>query len=584
MFSCMLTAFCRATYLLLISSFLTTLSAAQQQNADTIFINGDIYPGVPATREKVAEAKPLPRAQALAVREDRIVAVGTNAEIRRYRGPRTQSIDLRGKFVMPGFNDAHTHVASGGFEKLHVNLSGTRSLDEMKKRIAERATSAAKDEWIIGRGWDHTKWTEQRLPSRRDLDEVTAGRPAFFTRVDGHIAVANTAALEAAGITRETRDPEGGRSDRDESGEATGILRESAKDLVTRKIPPPTPSQRRRAIELALEEAARWGITSAQDNSSWEDFLVYEDLQREGKLTLRITEWLPFRAPVQQLQQRRAHHREGDLMLRTGLLKAVLDGTLGSHTAAMLAPYSDDPNNTGLPQYSQDQLNQMARERIEAGFQFGFHAIGDRAAEMALDACEEAQRHARERMAHTPAGTQSQSRSFDFRHRVEHAQVLTGDHAARFAELGVIASMQPNHLLTDMNWAESRLGRSRAQHSYPWAELLKAGVRLAFGTDYPVEPITPFRGLYAAVTRKDEEGKKEYVPQQKISIHAAIRAYTSDAAYAELSEQDKGTLQPGKLADFVVLDRDVTKAAPEEILKAKVLRTVVGSRTVYQSE
>ncbi|MBV8207546.1 MAG: amidohydrolase [Acidobacteria bacterium] len=552
------------------------------QNADNppevIFVNGDIYPGsvFEAGADGALTAKPAgARAQAIAVRAGRVVAIGSNADIRRLRGHGTREIDLGGHFAMPGFNDAHAHMAQGGFEELVVNLVGSASLDEMKARIAAKATHLNPGEWLQGGGWDHTKWPGgSRLPNRQDLDEVTAGHPAFFSRVDGHIAVANSAALQRAGIMRNTPDPPGGRVDRDSSGEPTGILRETAKALVSRKIPAPSPSHRRRAAELALANAVRWGLTSAQDNSSWEDFLVYEDMEREGKLPLRIAEWLPFPAPITTLEQHRSHHASPDLMLHATMLKGFMDGSLGSRTAALKQAYSDDAGNRGLPQFEQDKLNALAAERALAGFQLGFHAIGDAAVQMALDAFRQAEQAVRQR-GNTPER--------GFRFRVEHAQVTDPPQFAEFQELGVIASMQPNHLLTDMNWAESRLGRDRAAHSYAWKSFLRRGVWLAFGTDYPVEPITPFRGIYAAVTRRNEAGDREYFAEEKLTIEEALAAYTSGSAWAEFAEKEKGSLEPGKLADFVVLDRDLTKVPAAEILKTEVLRTVVGGKTVYEA-
>jgi predicted amidohydrolase YtcJ len=341
------------------------------------------------------------------------------------------------------------------------------------------------------------------------------------------------------------------------------------------KIPPPTPAQRRKAAELALANAAHWGLTSAQDNSDWEDFLVYEDLERQGKLTLRISEWLSFRDSVDELEKHRTHQSANDPMLHTTMLKGFMDGSLGSRTAALLAPYSDDAGNSGLPQYQQEPLNKMAVERAGAGFQMGFHAIGDRAAQMALDAFAAAEASPNARAASGAANSR------DFRFRIEHDQVIAPAQFAQYKKLGVIASMQPNHLLTDMNWAMERIGPERAKTSYPWKQFLDNGVRIAFGTDYPVEPITPFRGIYAAVTRKNEAGTKEYYPEQKLTIEQALAAYTTGSAYAEFAEKDKGTLVPGMLADFVVLDRDLTKVAPAEILKTQVLATVVGGKTVY---
>jgi len=531
--------------------------------ADTIFVHGDIYTGMPGKR-----------AQAMAVRGERIVAAGSDAEIQKLKGKHTQVVDLGGHFVMPGFNDAHVHLANAGFEKLHVELAGVHSLAEMQDRIAARAKATPAGEWITGRGWDHTLWPDQRLPTRQDLDAVAGDHPAIFTRVDGHISVVNSAALKFAGITASTPDPTGGKIDRDPQGEPTGILRETVKDDLLARIPPPSPAQRRRALELAVADAAHSGVTSAQDNSTWDDLRVLDDLAREGKLTLRVAEWIPFNTPLDLLQVRRSHRSPSDQRLRITMLKGFMDGSLGSRTAALLAPYADDPGNIGLARYDQAKLNQMAVERVRAGFQLGFHAIGDRAVEMALNAFAEAERDARQR-GEVPAQ--------GFRFRVEHAQITTPEQVKRFRDLGVIASMQPTHLLTDMRWAEARLGNERARHSYAWKEFLDAGVPLAFGTDYPVEPITPFRGLYAAVTRRSEDGKQEYFPEQRLTIDQAISAYTTGSAYAEFAERDKGLLQPGMLADFVVLDRDITRVEPAAILKTQVLRTVVGGKTVYES-
>jgi len=552
----------------LIDPLFTSASVADDsaKPLDTIFVNGDIY----------TQAAPA-RAQAIAVSQGKIVAVGSNEEILKVKQKSTQVIDLGGHFVIPGFNDAHLHLASGGFSQLSVDLRGAKTLQAVQHFIGLRVNQAAPGEWVQGSGWDHTLWPGQTLPTRQDIDAITNGHPAIFVRVDGHIAIANTAALKAAGITAQTAAPEGGKIDHDAQGEPTGILRESAQELVLVKVPPPTLEQRRHAAELALAEAAQWGITSAQDNSSWEDFLVYEDLEREGKLTLRISEWLHFNDPVDELQQHRAHHPADDPMLHTAMLKGFMDGSLGSRTAAMLAPFSDDPGNSGLPQFDQATLDKLASERVAAGFQLGFHAIGDRAAQMALDAFANA---ASNPQAHAAPGAKS---PHDFRFRIEHDQVIAPDQFAQYKKRGVVASVQPSHLLTDMNWAVDRIGPERAKTSYPWKQFLDNGVPLAFGTDYPVEPINPFRGIYAAVTRKNEAGTREYFPEQRLTIQQALAAYTAGSAYAQFAETEKGTLAPGMLADFVVLDRDLTKVPPPEILKTKVLRTVVGGKTVYEA-
>jgi predicted amidohydrolase YtcJ len=320
-------------------------------------------------------------------------------------------------------------------------------------------------------------------------------------------------------------------------------------------------------------------VTSAQDYSpDWQNFQIYEELEKEGKLTARISEWLDFNLPVEELKKERDSHPQSDLMLHTGMLKGFMDGSVGGHTAALFEPYADDPKNTGLPRYDPAKLNEMSVERVLAGFQLGFHAIGDKGVQMALDAFSEAEKAAKE--GHIKAANGGD----DYRLRIEHAQVTTPAQIAQFKQLKVIASMQPNHLLTDMRWAQDRLGPKRSATSYAWLAFLNKGVGLAFGTDYPVEPVTPFRGLYAAVTRKSENGKQEYFLDQRITMDQAIAAYTQGSGFAEFEEKEKGKLVPGMLADFVVLDRDLTASSPEKILPTKVLRTVVGGKTVYEAK
>ena len=555
-----------------------------QPKADVIFLHGNVYTGVAGT----SSSREIKRAEAIAIRGDHIQAVGSNDEVLKLKGPQTQVIELGGHFVMPGFNDAHLHLAEAGSEKLSVNLIGVRSLDEFRERIRARVKTAAPEEWIVGGGWDETLWPVKSTPTRGDVDEVTADHPVFVNRVDGHIAVANTRALQLAGITRESHAPRGGKIDRDPTGQPNGILRETARDAVTAVIPKPTHDKRRQGVEAALQDLANSGITSAQDNSSWQDFQIYEELEREGKLTARITEWLPFDAPLEELESKRKAHPQSDNMLHTGMLKAFMDGSLGSHTAALLEPYADDPKNSGLPQYDQAKLNEMTKARVLAGFQVGFHAIGDKGVQMALDAFAASTGHvgtgASPVQAERSSAAPTSNSAPNLRLRIEHAQVTTPMEIARFKELKVIASMQPNHLLTDMNWALARLGPQRAEHSYAWAEFVKEGVTLAFGTDYPVEPVAPFRGLYAAITRRSENGKSDYYPEEKLTIDQAIAAYTTGSAFAEFAEKDKGLIAPGMLADFVVLDQDITAVAPPKILQTKVLRTVVGGKTVYEAK
>jgi predicted amidohydrolase YtcJ len=548
---------------------------ATGSKADIIFMHANVYTGVPAN----AQFSSILREEAIAVRGERIQAVGKNVDIQKLKGPQTQVVDLSGRFVMPGFNDAHLHLADAGLQKLNVDLTGVRTLDEFRARVLAKVETAKPGDWILGGGWDETTWPVKVLPSRWDLDEVSGGHPVFLDRVDGHLAVANTRALQLASITIASRDPEGGKIDRNENGEPTGILRDKATEAVQAVVPQPTHEKRQEGIEVALADLAEHGVTSAQDYSpEWENFQIYEELEKEGKLTARISEWLPFDESVEDLQKKRDSHPQTDLMLHTGMLKGFMDGSLGGHTAALLEPYADDPKNSGLPRYEAAKLNDMAKERVLAGFQLGFHAIGDKGIQMALDAYAEAEHAWFMQNMKGPNGGK------DLRLRIEHAQVTTPAQIARFKELKVIASMQPSHVLSDMRWAQDRLGAKRAATSYAWAAFLSKGVPLAFGTDYPVEPVTPFRGLYAAVTRKSENGKQEYFPAQKLTMDQAIAAYTTGSAFAEFEEKEKGKLVAGMLADFVVLDRDVTAVAPEKLLGTKVLRTVVGGKTVYEAK
>jgi len=585
---------------------------AVQVPAEVIFFNGVIYTGVGLT-----EGKPE-TVQAMAIGGGKVLAVGTTDEVTRLGNSKTKLRDLNtagtSLYIFPGFNDAHLHLGEAGRIKLNLDLTGTPSLAAMLTKVKLATKSAPAGRWLTGGNWDHTLWAKKALPTRLELDRATMGHPALLTRIDGHIAIANSAALAAAGITGKTKAPQGGAIDLDAKGEPTGILRESAQELVSKLIPQPNREERRHGDELAIAEALSHGVTSVQDNSDWQDFLVFEQMEKEGKLNLRITEWLPFAAPLGDLIKMRAHHDANDPMLHTGMLKGFMDGSLGSRTAAMKAAYADDPSNSGLPQYAQEQLNKMAAERAQAGFQMGFHAIGDRAAAMALDAFEQAGESGPAAVAETgsaglhcrpegqsyqpmdekrpcptsskdaaqkPAVLSPKAQSHASRNRIEHAQVVDPADIPRFAKLGVIASMQPNHLLTDMNWAEARLGPNRAAYSYAWKAFLDAGVPLAFGTDYPVEPVAPFRGLYAAMTRMNEAGKKSYFPENKLTRGQALFAYTQGSAYAEFAEKHKGKLAAGFDADFIVVDRNLYTVAAPELLQTAVRETFVGGKQVY---
>jgi predicted amidohydrolase YtcJ len=544
---------------LAIDSLHAKLSAAQQSSPTVYYFDGRIYTNDPRH----------PWAEAMAVRDEKLACVGS-AKACGAAANGSETVDLQGHFVMPGFNDAHVHLGSGGANLLDVHLIGAASVKELQARLSAAVASHKHGEWITGKGWDHTLWPEKKFPNRHELDEVAPQNPVFFVHVSGHVAVANSLALQFAGITKNTPNPSGGEIEHDASGEPTGMLKEgAAMALVRSKIPPLTSERRRQGIELALADVAKNGVTSLQDNSAWEDFQAYQGLKKGGKLTARITEWLPFPAPIERLDTMRREGGTSDPWLKTGALKMVTDGALGSRTAAMLAPYSDDPSTSGIMIMEPEKLRELAIERDKHGFQINFHAIGDRANRVALDVFE---------------AVVNANGSRDRRDRVEHAQVVAPGDFSRFAKLHVIASMQPSHQTTDMRWAESRLGPERVKGAYAWATMQKDGVRLAFGTDYDVEPISPFRGLYACVTRQLPDGTPPggWQPQEKISLEDCIRAYTSGSAYAEFEEGKKGELKAGEYADFIVLSNDLTKVPSSEFVKTQVLRTVVGGRTVYQ--
>ena len=538
-------------------------SVAQKAPATTYYNHGHIYTNDPAH----------PWAEALAVSEGKISCIGRMDHVLLDCGgglEGVETVNLKGQFVMPGFNDAHVHLGGAAADELAVPLTGVPSAEEMQKRVAAAVAQHKDGEWITGGGWDHTLWTEKKFPDRQQLDAVAPKNPVILTHISGHVAVANSLALKRAEIDKTTPNPPGGEIERDTAGEPTGMLKEDAAiSLVKARIPDPAPEVRRKGIELVLENVAKNGITSVQDYSEWADFQAFQQLKEEGKLTVRITEWLPFNLPLNDLQNMRAQGGTKDPWLKTGALKAFTDGAMGSRTAAMLEPYSDDPSTSGILTSDPEKLTLMAIQRDKAGFQLAFHAIGDRANRIALDVFEAVVK------ANGPR---------DRRDRIEHAQVVAPMDFSRFAQLHVVASMQPSHQTTDMRWAEERIGRERLVGAYAWATMLKNGVPLAFGTDYDVEPISPFRGLYACVTRERPEGgpKDGWQPQEKISLADCIRAYTSGSAYAEFEEGKKGELKQGEYADFVVLSNDLSKVPADQFTKTRVLRTVVGGRTVYQ--
>jgi predicted amidohydrolase YtcJ len=536
-------------------------------DADLVLRGGRVFSG--------DEAGTIHRA--IALRGERIVAVDDAAE--QLASSRTRIVDLRGRLVTAGMNDAHCHFGPGGLSLLEVDLRGATTLAQIEERVKAAAQEAAPGEWILGRGWDQTRLAAAELgasgwPDLRVLDRASPDHPVYLMRVDGHVAWANTAALGRAGVVPWTPDPPGGRIVRNARGNLTGILQETAARLVARKVPPPTPQKRRRGILAALDLAARTGVTSVQTEASPADFEMYQALQREGLLTVRVYGWVPLTLEaVRSFVALGERAPFGDAWLRRGLLKEFADGTLGSRTALLLEPYSDEPTTRGLRRIAPEELDRLVVTADAAGLQVAIHAIGDAANRTALDAVQRAR---------------TKNGDSGIRHRIEHAQVLDAADVPRFARLGVVASMQPTHATSDLRWAEARLGKVRAaEGAYAWRKLIAAGAHLAFGTDFAVEPLAPVEGLYSAVTRRSREPPfgpdGGWIPSEKLTMAEAIRLYTVGSAYAEMQELEKGTLEPGKLADLVVWDTDLLAAAPEQVLGAKPDLTIVGGRIVYEA-
>ena len=538
--------------------------AAAQPAASLVMLNGKIWTVNPSE----------PRVEAVACLGKEIVAVGSTAEIRRWIGPATQVIDLAGKLVLPGFNDAHVHFLDGGSALSSVQLRNAKSEDELRTRIADFAAQLPAGRWITGGEWDHENWTPARLPTRQLIDGASNGHPVFVSRLDGHMALANSQALKLAGITRETPDPPGGTIVRDASGEPTGVLKDGAMAAVYRVIPPPTPDQAADAIRAAMQYAARNGVTSVQDMSAAPDTLrVYETLLAHGELTVRISGHQPL-ASWARLAAVGLRADFGGEKLHIGGLKGFADGSLGSTTALLFEPYLDAPTTSGLANSemipeSKMQDHILAADR--AGLQVAVHAIGDKANHIILGMYEEADRRDGPR---------------DRRFRIEHAQHLRPDDIPRFAKLHVIASMQPYHCIDDGRWAEKRIGPERAKTTYAFRTLLDTGAMLAFGSDWPVAPMAPLMGIYAAATRRTLDGKHPdgWVPEQKITVAEAIRAYTMGSAYASFDDKIKGSIEPGKLADLVVVSEDILSIPAAEIENARVEITVFDGKVIYRRQ
>ena len=507
-----------------------------------------------------------PWADAIAVAGERIAAVGSSAEIRKLVPAGLRVIDGQGQMMVPGFIDSHVHFLDGGFGLASVQLRDARTPAEFIARIKAFAATAPAGAWITAGDWDHEQWGGE-LPRRDWIDSVTPNNPVWINRLDGHMRLANTLALRAAGVTRETPEVAGGTIVRDDRGEPTGVLKDNAMDLVGRVEPPPTPEMADRALDAAMSHVLAQGVTSVHNMGSWSDLAVFERARAAGRLRTRIYAAVPL-STWERLRDTVAARGRGDHWLRIGGLKAFVDGSLGSHTAAFLEPFTDAPSDRGLLVTQSDDLRRWTAGADAAGLHPIVHAIGDRAIRLQLDIFRDVARENGPR---------------DRRFRIEHAQHIAPADIPRFAELGVIPSMQPWHAIDDGRWAERVIGPERARTTYAFRSLIDAGARVAFGSDWFVAPPVPLEGIYAAVTRRtlDDRNPGGWIPEQRITVEEALTAYTVSAAYASFEEADKGSLMRGKLADFVIIDRDLTGIPAETIREAKIVMTVVGGRILY---
>jgi predicted amidohydrolase YtcJ len=507
-----------------------------------------------------------PLAEAIAIKGNRFVAVGTKAQIEKWITPQTVLIDAQGGFVTPGFFDAHLHFLEGGSRLTEVQLRDARTPEEFIQRIKTYATNCLPGKWITGGDWDHSLWGGQ-LPQRSWIDSVTPHNPVWINRLDGHMALANSLALQLAGIDKHTPDVPGGTIVRDAAGDPTGILKDNAMFLVEKVVPPSDDSARLAALEAAMDYVASQGVTSVQHMGSWEDLKIFIQAYELKKLKTRISAAVPL-ATYQELAKRKSDYRRYEPWLKVTSVKGFVDGSLGSHTAAFLANYTDTPTDSGLLVNTADDLYQLISGADKAGLQVCMHAIGDRANRILLDI------YARVIQENGPR---------DRRFRIEHAQHLDPQDIPRFAQLGVITSMQPYHCIDDGRWAEKFIGHERCRTTYAFRSLLAAGAHLAFGSDWYVAPPSPLWGIYAAVTRRtlDNKNPAGWIPEQKISVAEALQAYTLGAAYASFDEKIKGSLEVGKLADLVILNQNLFAIDPTQIPEVKVLMTICDGKIIY---
>jgi predicted amidohydrolase YtcJ len=509
-----------------------------------------------------------PWADAVAVEGNRIAAVGSSAEVRKLAGAQARVIDARGAMVVPGFIDAHVHFTDGGFALQSVKLRDAKTKAEFIRRIGDFAKTVPAGTWITNGDWDHENWGGE-LPTRQWIDSVTPNHPVWINRLDGHMSLANTAALKAAKVTAAVKDVDGGTIVRDASGEPTGIFKDNAMGIVGRAVPPDSPEMMDRALRAAMRHVNEQGVTAVHNMGSWGELAAFERAHAAGALTTRIYAAVPI-GSWKRLADTVKARGFGDDWVRIGGLKGFVDGSIGSHTAAMLEPFTDAPNDRGLMVNSEADLYQWASAADRAGLQLMVHAIGDRAIRVQLDIFERVARENGPR---------------DRRFRIEHAQHIAPADIARFGALGVIASMQPYHAIDDGRWVDKVIGPERSKGTYAFRSLLDTKAPLAFGSDWFVAPPTPLMGIYAAVTRRtlDEKRPGGWVPEQKITVAEALRAYTVGAAYAGFAEGNRGVIRKGMLADLTMIDRDLTTIPPETIRDAKVIRTIVDGKVVFEA-
>ena len=540
-----------------------------QTKADLVLVNGKVY--------TVDNVRPM--ASALAVRGGRVLFVGSDAEARALATASAQVIDLNGKTVIPGIIDAHAHLLGLGNTLRRVNLAGSTSYDEVIARVKAFSPDLKPGEWILGRGWDQNRWTTKEFPTHDALSRAFPDNPVVLTRIDGHALLANASAMDLARVSASTVDPEGGRIIRLSSGVPSGVFVDKAQSLIDRAIPAASRADIRRAVLAAIAESNRWGLTGVHDaGESAETVGIYEELAKAGSYNLRNYVMLSdpgepgspaaLRNPYLRRGPQSALY-DGHLWIRA--IKLYADGALGSRGAALLAPYADEPANSGLLVSRPEHLRAWAETALRSGFQVNVHAIGDRGNRIVLDAFESALRA-------LPKA--------DHRFRIEHAQVLSPEDIPRFAKLGVIPSMQPTHQTSDMRWAEARVGAQRIRGAYAWRSLLNTGVVIPSGTDFPVEEVNPLLTFHAAVTRQDPTNWPEggWYPEQKMTREEALQSMTIWPAYAGFQESVLGSLTPGKYADFVVLDRDIMRIPDTEILATRVLSTWIGGKRVYEAK